>query len=171
MPAGAGRGTVSSMATDGTYVVDPAGSTVRFRTRHFFGLGAVTGTFAVTGGRITVAGDRVEAEGTVSAASFDTGNGTRDGMIRSARYLDADAHPELVLRAAGPVAGPVPGELTVRGRTAPVELAVAAIRQDGDVLTVRLTTTVDRYAHGLTAQKGMTGRRLQLELTARAVRA
>ncbi|MBB3677208.1 YceI family protein [Modestobacter versicolor] len=161
----------TALPAPGTYLVDPAGSTVRFTTTHLWGLGTVRGSLAVTGGRITVAADRVEAVGTVAAASFDTGNGARDGAVRSARYLDAEAHPEITLRAAGPPTGPVPGELTVRGRTAPVELAVVDVQPDGDVLVVRLTTTVDRYAHGLTAQKGMTGRHLQLELTARATRA
>ena len=155
----------------GTYVVDPAGSSVRFSTRHFFGLGPVRGTFAVTGGTITVAGDRVEAFGSVDAASFDTGNATRDGQVRSKTYLDAERHPEITLRAAGTVTGPIDGELTARGGTAPVELTVVDVQEDGPTLTIRLTTTVDRYAHGITAMKGMTGRRLQLELTARATRA
>ena len=155
----------------GSYVVDPAGSSVRFDTRHFFGLGAVQGSFAVTGGRITVTGDRVEAEGTVDAASIDTGNGARDGQVRSPKFLHVEEHPEITLRAAGTLPGPIAGELTARGGTAPVQLTVAEVTEDGPVLTVRLTTTVDRYAHGITAMKGMTGRHLELELTARATRA
>ena len=155
----------------GTYVVDPAGSTVSFATRHFFGLGPVRGTFTVLSGTITVGGTHVDASGTVSAASFETGNATRDGQVRSKTYLDADAHPEITLRAAGELPGPVPGELTARGGTAPVEVTVAEVHEADGVLTARLTTTVDRYAHGITAMKGMTGRTLQLQLTARATRA
>ena len=155
----------------GTYVVDPAAPTVRFSTRHFWGIGPVRGTFAVTGGTITVATDRIEAVGSVDAASIDTGNTTRDAQVRSRTYLDAEHHPEITLRAAGAPGGPITGELTARGGTAPVELTVVDVQEDGPTLTVRVTTTVDRYAHGITAMKGMTGRRLQLELTARATRA
>jgi YceI-like protein len=60
----------------GRYVVDPAGSSVTFVTKHMFGLGKVRGTFKVTRGVITIADppqdSRVEAE--VSASSFSTGN-------------------------------------------------------------------------------------------------
>ena len=163
--------TPARLPTAGRYVVDPAASSVRFSTRHVFGLGPVRGTFAVSSGTITVDGDRVEGVGVVDAGSVATGNGTRDGQVRSSRYLDVERHPEITLQAAGRLPGPVPGELTARGGTAPVELTVVEADEADGVLTVRLTTTVDRYAHGITAQKGMTGRRLQLELTARAVRA
>jgi len=155
----------------GRYLVDPAGSTVAFTTRHMFGLGGVRGAFTVTGGEITVSGDHVEALGTVDAASIDTGNPQRDRKVRSRTLLDADTHPQITLHAAGDLPGPVPGELTARGGAAPVSVVVVEATEAGGVLTARLTTSVDRYAHGITAMKGITGRRLELEMTARAVRA
>jgi len=39
----------------GRYVIDPAGSSVTFVTKHMFGLGKVRGTFKVTRGVITIA--------------------------------------------------------------------------------------------------------------------
>ena len=60
------------------------------------------------------------------------------------------------------------GQLTVRGHSAPVELAVTESRASGDGLTLRGTTRIDRYAFGLTKKKGLAARYLDLEITAQA---
>ncbi|WP_211225513.1 hypothetical protein [Amycolatopsis nigrescens] len=45
-----------------------------------------------------------------------------------------------------------------------VELPGQSVSGDGRTLTARATTTIDRYAFGVTAAKGMTGRRLHLTI-------
>jgi polyisoprenoid-binding protein YceI len=60
------------------------------------------------------------------------------------------------------------GQLTVRGHSAPVELAVTESRASGDGLTLRGTTRIDRYAFGLTKKKGLAARYLDLEISAHA---
>ena len=56
----------------GRYVIDPAGSSVAFVTRHMLGLGRVRGTLRVAGGLVAIADrpedSRVEAE--IAASSF-----------------------------------------------------------------------------------------------------
>jgi polyisoprenoid-binding protein YceI len=63
------------------------------------------------------------------------------------------------------------GALTVRGRTTPLEVHVDEMRQDGSRLRIRASALVDRYEFGITAMKGMTGRRLTLRLDVTANRA
>jgi polyisoprenoid-binding protein YceI len=62
------------------------------------------------------------------------------------------------------------GQLTARGHSAPVELAVIESRGSGDGLALRATTRIDRYAFGLTKKKGLAARYLDLEITAQATR-
>jgi polyisoprenoid-binding protein YceI len=52
-----------------------------------------------------------------------------------------------------------------------MEFTVADATVNGGTVTVRATTRVDRYAYGLTAQRGFVGRYVDLELTAVADRA
>jgi polyisoprenoid-binding protein YceI len=154
--------------TPGRYAIDTERSTVTFRTRHLFGLAPVRGTVAVRAGTIEVAeplaasGVRVE----IDAASFATGNGRRDETVRSARYLDVAHHPVLTFVAERLDGDFLAGTLTVRGVTRPVRLAIEDADTGSDLtpLSVHATTTVDRFAFGLTADRGMTGRHLHLDI-------
>ncbi|MFD0554782.1 YceI family protein [Streptomyces rectiviolaceus] len=57
----------------------------------------------------------------------------------------------------------------MRGVTQPVAVTVGAVVPDGRRLTLEGTATVDRYAFGVTTAKGMTGRRLKIDLSVEAV--
>ena len=50
------------------------------------------------------------------------------------------------------------------------ELTITEAAASEDVLQIRATTRVGRYAHGLTKAKGLAGRHLDMEITARAAR-
>ncbi|MET7639359.1 YceI family protein [Streptomyces sp. NPDC005438] len=161
---------VEGLPRTGGYVIDTEASTVRFRTRAMFGLLPVRGTFAISEGRITV-GDPVEESAvrvSVAAATFDSGNTKRDDHVRSDDYLDVENHPEIVFVSEqaerSGEGGYLDGVLTVRGVTTPLEVAVDSVTVDGDRFTARGSAEVDRYAMGLTNAKGMTGRRLKVEL-------
>jgi polyisoprenoid-binding protein YceI len=73
---------------------------VAFRTRHLFGLGAVSGTMAVTGGEITLdpVVPQASVTATISAASFRTGNRGRDRDARG-RFLHAGRYPDITFQA------------------------------------------------------------------------
>ena len=65
----------------------------------------------------------------------------------------------------------VAGVLTVKGRTAPVELTVTSASAEGAAIVLRADCTVDRYAHAITMMPGMAARRLSVQITACAARA
>jgi polyisoprenoid-binding protein YceI len=160
----------------GTYTVDPATTTVAFNTRRVFGFGPVKGVFALRSGSLDVAeplnASRVSVS--VDAASFATGNPKRDSRVRSADFLAAEDHPEIIFASTGlsetADGWVLRGEITARGVVAPVELSVLEVAVDGDAVTARITGTVDRYAHSMTKLRGLAGRYLTLNITARAVR-
>jgi polyisoprenoid-binding protein YceI len=157
--------------TTGTYRIDPAGSTISFVTRHMFGLGAVRGTFALRSGEVRV-GDPVQGSAVravVAADSIDTGVAARDNTVRSKQYLDTDHHRDIVFAADGVAFAEesgwvLRGTLTVRGRTEPLDVRIDEVRVVGDRLQLRASAEVDRYRWGVTAMKGMTGRRLRFSL-------
>ncbi|GAA4785310.1 YceI family protein [Streptomyces ziwulingensis] len=154
----------------GAYEIDPAASTVRFDTRAMFGLLPVRGTFAIRQGRITVAepAEASSVQVVMEAASFESGIEKRDRHVRSADFLDVARHPEIGFRSLrldrSGAETVLHGELTVRGVTQPVAVTLGPVVQEGERLTASGTTTIDRYAFGLTGAKGMTGRHLKIAL-------
>lgn len=154
----------------GIYVIDPRRSQVRFDTRHMFGLAPVHGTFDIDRGQITMAEQVTSssAEAVILAGSFATGNRRRDADVRSAKYLHTEAHPEIVFRSKQVEQSGdgwmLHGDLSVRGQTRPVSLAISSARGTDDGAAFEATTTIDRYAFGITSGKGMTGRHLTLTL-------
>jgi DDE superfamily endonuclease/YceI-like domain len=107
----------------GRYRIDPARSLVAFRTRHIFGLAAVSGTMRVTVGDITLdpAVPQTSVTAAVSVSSFSPGNKKRDDDARKKKFLNVAAHPEFTFRAGRLAEAQnrwtVTGELTVRGVT------------------------------------------------------
>ncbi|MFF7228867.1 YceI family protein [Streptomyces sioyaensis] len=115
----------------GAWTIDPMHSTVAAVAQHL-GISSVHGRFTEFGGRIEIAEDlaasRVEAD--IKAASIDTGNGMRDGHLRSEDFLNVEEFPELTYRSSGLTpAGPdrwrVHGELSLHGVVRPVDLELS----------------------------------------------
>lgn len=165
-----------SVPVAGTYRLDPQHSKIAFATRHMFGLSGVTGSFDLVSGEIVVAdpvtGSRVVAE--AAAGSFSTGHAKRDPHVKSADFLHADEHPLITFRSSEVAQDGdrwlLRGQLTARGTSSPAELTVTQVQSDDDTLTLRATGKIDRYAHGITKMKGMAGRYVTLDITARATR-
>ena len=154
----------------GTYRIDAARSAITFTTRHLFGLGSVHGTFELRDGEIRVADPLSEssARARISAASFRTGNPSRDGAVRSARLLDTGAHPDItfITRRLDQADGRwiLHGLLSVRGQAHPVELLIEEAQPGGRDLRVRASTGINRYDFGITKVKGLAARRLGFRL-------
>lgn len=106
----------------------------------------------------------------IDTASFHTGNEQRDNTVRSARFLDADRHPVMTF-TSGPLHGStLEGTLTVREVTRPVTLTIEEPAVRPGAFTARATTRIDRTEFGVTAQRGIAGRYLDVTLEIQCVR-
>ncbi len=113
----------------GTWDIDPVHSYVGFVARHLM-VSKVRGNFTKVEGQIITADNPLEssATATIDMTSFDTGNEQRDGDVKGENFLDVANHPTMTYRTTGiRQDGEViiaDGELTIKGITRPVELAV-----------------------------------------------
>ncbi|GGM94734.1 hypothetical protein GCM10011609_35250 [Lentzea pudingi] len=113
----------------GTWRIDPLHTHVGFSVRHLM-ISNVRGRFGTVSGTITTDEDVVLSSvvAEIGTASIDTGFAARDEHIRSAEFLDATEHPVMTYRSTGVERRNedyvVTGELTLRGVTRPVDLAV-----------------------------------------------
>jgi polyisoprenoid-binding protein YceI len=122
----------------GPWTIDPAHSTVSAVAQHL-GLTSVHGRFTEFGGRIEVAENPLSSsvEAVIEAASIDTGNGMRDGHLRSADFLDVDVHPKITYRStgitpAGEARWTVHGELALHGVVRSVDLDLSYLGSGPD---------------------------------------
>ena len=113
----------------GTWDIDPVHSHVGFVARHLM-LSKVRGNFTKVEGQIITADNPLEssATATIDMTSFNTGNEQRDGDVKGENFLDVANYPTMTYRTTGiRQDGEViiaDGELTIKGITRPVELAV-----------------------------------------------
>jgi polyisoprenoid-binding protein YceI len=114
----------------GRWEIDPVHSSVAFSIRHMVAARA-RGRFNDFSGHFDVRDpiERSTVEVTIRAASIDTSNPQRDAHLRSSDFLDVERYPEIrysgrSVELTGENQGVVHGELTVRGVTRPVDLAV-----------------------------------------------
>lgn len=113
------------------YDIDPEHAVAAFTVMHA-GYAKVLGRFSDVEGQFTFDPETNEAgdiSARIGAASVDTGQDARDEHVRSADFLDAEAHPDITFTSTGTTAlsetsGTVTGDLTIRGVTQPVELDV-----------------------------------------------
>lgn len=160
----------------GTWKLDPAGSAVEFRGRHFWGLLTVRGTFTDLAGNGVVALDGT-ASGTLTlqSASLDTGGRFRDRVLRSDDFFAAGRFPTVEFRAQR--IGPSPdggvtvsGQLTVAGRTAALTFP-AGVEATGDAVVLRADVVVDRALFGMARNPlGMAPTATPVSVVARFVR-
>jgi polyisoprenoid-binding protein YceI len=156
----------------GRYDIDTTASTITFRTRHLFGLAPVRGSFDVHSGTVDIcdptAESRVHVQ--VDATSFRTRNRQRDANVRSARFLDTDRFPSITFVGDRLDGQRLTGQLTVRDVTVPVTLTIERTSYDAGLITARAKTRIDRTEFGITAQRGMAGRYLDLVIDVRCTR-
>jgi polyisoprenoid-binding protein YceI len=118
----------ATLIPTGTWVVDPAHSTVGFSVKHV-GIATVRGKFEEFEGFLEIGeGDEsARAHGTVKGVSVNTGDAGRDEHLRSADFFGIEANPEL--RFESTTVTPVDeetfeivGDLTMNGVTKPITL-------------------------------------------------
>jgi polyisoprenoid-binding protein YceI len=113
----------------GTWDIDATHSTVGFSVRHMM-VSKVRGYFREFSGAIVTAEDPAQSSvtATIELASIDTRQEQRDAHIRSADFFDVENHPQMTFRSTAVRADGadwfVDGELTIKGNTRPVTLAL-----------------------------------------------
>ena len=135
----------------GRWRIDPARSSVEFRTPTLWGLATVNGHFERYEGSLDM--ERSPAiELTTDAGSLNTNNSFRDRHLRSADFFDVENHPEVsFVSATATLDG---GRLAVRGRlyaagqSLPLELD-ASLRPVGDELEINARTYADHRQLGM----------------------
>ncbi|MFT4264915.1 MAG: YceI family protein [Nocardioides sp.] len=141
----------------GEWVLDAARSRVELKSRSMWGMVPVSGTFTEVAGHGSVsASGAVTGTLSIATASIDTAQRKRDEHLRSADFFDAETHPFITydLTALSEVDGDViaEGQLTVRGVTRPLSVAVAP-SASSEVVQLTAEATIDRSAYGLSWNK------------------
>ncbi|MFJ7181507.1 YceI family protein [Streptomyces massasporeus] len=171
----------------GPWTVDPVHSSVAAVAQHL-GISSVHGRFTEFSGSIEIAPDDVtksRVEAVIRAASVDTGNGMRDGHLKSPDFLDVERFPEITFRSTGLTATgsdrwTVHGELGMHGVVRPADLDLAYLGTGPDPwggtrAAFRATTELHRedfamnYNQVLQAGIAAIGTTLKVELDIQAV--
>ena len=111
--------------TTGTWAIDPTHSEVGFVARHLM-VTKVRGSFAEVTGTVQVAEDLTQSVATVTinTDSVSTGTADRDGHLRSADFFDVETFPQITFVSTSFDGDTLTGDLTIKGITKPVTLAV-----------------------------------------------
>jgi polyisoprenoid-binding protein YceI len=151
----------------GTWDIDASHSTVGFVVRHMM-VSKVRGFFRDFSGEIVTAEDPTQSTvtATIDLGSIDTRQEQRDAHIRSADFFDVDNHPTMTFRSTGVRADGadwiVDGELTLKGNTKPVSLALelngfGPDAYGGTRAGFSARTEISRSAFGVDIQMPMDG--------------
>jgi polyisoprenoid-binding protein YceI len=161
----------------GHWQLDPAGSSVEFHVKHFWGVITVHGRFEKLDGEATIDGDgNVSGRLTIDANSLTTRNRKRDEHLRSADFFDVKNHPTVTmtlqeLAPDGESAFRAQVALKAAGRVLLLEPRIEVASETSDTVTLRSTFVVDRTAFAMTwSPLGMASREARGEVTVRFVR-
>ena len=135
----------------GRWRIDPARSSVEFRTPTLWGLATVDGRFERYDGSLDL--QRSPAiELVIDAASLTTKNSFRDRHLRSADFFDVEDHPQVrFVSDTATLDGDtlkVRGRLYAAGTSLPLELE-AGLRPVGDEFEVDARTYADHRKLGM----------------------
>jgi polyisoprenoid-binding protein YceI len=164
------------MAQTQTWYLDPPHSSAQFSVRHM-GISTVRGAFTKVSGTVEDSPDPAKASVnvTIDAASIDTRVDMRDKDLRGENFFDVAKYPTITFKStkvesAGTGKLKVTGDLTMHGVTKEAVLDV-----DGPTAPfkdpkgkshrgISATTTIIRSAYGMTADAGMVGDSVAIQL-------
>lgn len=177
--------TATAWAAPKTYTIDPEHAVIAFKVDHI-GYSKVLGQFLKVEGQF-VYNEETQDLGTVSvdvdATSVFSNNKARDKHIVGKDFLHAKETPVITFRAEGgavesTTSGTVTGDLTVRGVTKPVTLAVTLNKaapypfgHKKHTLGISASGTIKRSDWGMTyALGGIVGDEVELLIEIEAIR-
>lgn len=164
-----------------SYRLDPAGSNVAAKVA-FLGLGQRTASFPAVSGAIALspaAMDRIDLNVRIDARQLTASDQLTTDRLRGKNFFDVARYPTIqfsgkALTMTGPTTGQVSGELTARGVTRPVKLAVnfsaPPARATGrDAIGLTGTTEINRRDFGMTAYSLIVGKKVTITIRTRLV--
>jgi len=177
--------TTETTISTGTWTLDPTHTEVGFTVRHL--MSKVRGKFETFEGTVVTGDDVTDSrvEVSVDLSSINTGTVDRDNHLRSSDFFEVETHPTMTFRstdviekAPGELA--VQGELTIKGVTKPLELAVELLGEGGDPwggtrFGIEATGQLSRKDFGIDfnipvqGDKVMIGDKINIAITAEAV--
>lgn len=167
--------TTTDLATyAGEWTLDPARTSVVFRTKAMWVL-PVKGSLKATSGGGSLSADGA-AKGTLvfDAASIETGMKKRDAHLRTADFFDVEKYPTMTYAATGISQRNgrvlVAGTLTIRDQTRPLELE-ATVDESAGTATVSAEVEIDRRQWGVEWAKMGAGVTNHVEVRATFVKA
>jgi polyisoprenoid-binding protein YceI len=162
----------------GTWRLDPAGSSAEFHVKHFWGAITVHGRFHTLDGEGSVAPDgTITGAIRLDAKSLHTKQKTRDQHLRSAEFFDVENHPFLTVtveRLTPATGGRFIGQvrLEAAGQSQIINPTIEVAEARPDAVTLRGEVTVDRTQFGMTwSPLGIAARSARGVITARFNRA
>ncbi|QIS09546.1 YceI family protein [Nocardia arthritidis] len=145
--------------TAGTWVIDPAHSTLGFSVRHLM-VSKIRGRFTDFSGKLVIGEDgSATAEAEIRVDSVTTDNEQRDAHLRTADFFHVEEFPVATFKSTGfRVNGEefeVDGEFTIHGVTKPVTLQVEFLGVNpgmghGPVAGFEAKTVLNRRDFGIT---------------------
>lgn len=153
----------------GTWTIDPAHSEVGFTVRHL--MSKVRGQFRTFEGQLHVAEEPRESSvtATIDLSSVDTRNPDRDNHLRSADFFSVEEGGSMTFTSTGVRPDgddlTVTGDLSIKGVTKPVDLALEFLGVDKDPYGntragFEATTTISRKDWGITFNIPLEGDKL-----------
>jgi polyisoprenoid-binding protein YceI len=166
-----------SESTAGAWVLDPAGSSVEFVGKAFWGMVPVRGTFGTLSGQGTVGQDgSVSGQLVIDAASLDTKNKKRDTHLRSADFFNVEKYPTVTVTVDSAVLDgsnlKCTGTMEAAGKSVPISFTATVESTGADAVVLKAVLPMARSTFGMTWQQvpGMVKDATQGTVTARFVR-
>jgi polyisoprenoid-binding protein YceI len=177
--------TTATAITTGTWAIDPTHTEIGFTVRHL--MSKVRGKFETFEGTV-VTGDDVtnsRVDVSVDLSSINTGTVDRDNHLRSSDFFEVETHPTMTFRSTDIIEKNegelvVVGDLTIKGVTKSIELAVDVLGEGSDPwggtrIGVEATGQLSRKEFGvdfnipLEGDKVVIGDRISIVINAEAV--
>lgn len=177
--------TTATAISTGTWALDPSHTEIGFTVRHL--MSKVRGKFETFEGTVVTGDDVTDSRVDVSVdlSSINTGTADRDNHLRSSDFFEVETHPTMTFASTGVVEKApgelvVQGDLTIKGVTKPLELAVEVLGEGGDPwggtrIGVEATGLISRKEFGIDfnipvqGDKVMIGDKVTITITAEAV--
>ena len=171
----------SAQAAPETYVIDAGRTSSEFSYR-YLGIAEQTHRFERISGKVVFdsAARTGSADVAIDATSVSTGHALFDKTIQAAEFFDTARHPVITFRSTRmTLGGPQPsmtGELTIKGVTRPVTLAITQFQCApdpvflADACGARASVTIRRSDFNMGKLLSLVGDDVTLNLTIRAVK-